>query len=160
MRVIRLSTALLLAAVVTIGLVSVPQWQKLHTAHERAEDRAAAIAVARQEVKDLTTLSPSTLDPTLKRLTSRLTGTFARQFDAFYSTFASVVREQKVTSRGSVQSVGLASLSDTKAVALVAARAVVTSTESKQDVRRAYRFEVTLSKRGSVWLISGMRFVS
>ena len=38
----------------------------------------------RQEVKDLTTLSPSTLDPTLKRLTSRLTGTFARQFDAFY----------------------------------------------------------------------------
>ena len=86
MKVIRLSTALLLLAVVTIGLVSIPQWQKLHDANERADDRSAAMAVATQEVRDLTTLSPTTLDPTLERLKKRLTGTFARQFDAFYST--------------------------------------------------------------------------
>lgn len=160
MTVIRLSTALLLLAAVTVGLVSVPQWRDLHSANERADDRAAAMAVAEQEVKDLTTLSPTTLDPTLKRLKTRLTGDFARQFDAFYSTFASVVREQKVTSRGSVQSVALSSLSGRKAVALVAARAVVTSTASKRKLQRAYRLEVTLAKRDSGWLISGMRFVS
>ncbi len=130
MKVIRLSTALLLLAVVTIGLVSIPQWQKLHEARERADDRAAAMTVAKQEVKDLTTLSPATLDPTLERLKSRLTGTFARQFGAFYSTIASVVSEQKVTSRGSVQSVALSALTERRAVALVAARAVVTSKES------------------------------
>ncbi|HKY58901.1 MAG TPA: hypothetical protein VJL80_12750 [Aeromicrobium sp.] len=160
MRTIRLSTALLLVAVVTIGLVSIPQWQNLHAAKVRADDRAAARTVAELEVKDLTTLSPATLDPTLKRLKKRLTGTFARQFDAFYATFASVVSQQKVTSRGSVQSVALASLTERKAVALVAARAVVSSTETKRDLHRAYRFEVTLTKRGDVWLISGMRFVS
>ena len=160
MTTIRLSTALLLVAVVTIGLVSIPQWQNLHAATVRADDRAAARTVAELEVKDLTTLSPATLDPTLKRLKKRLTGTFARQFDAFYATFASVVSQQKVTSRGSVQSVALASLTERKAVALVAARAVVSSTEAKRDLHRAYRFEVTLTKRGDAWLISGMRFVS
>lgn len=160
MKVIRLSTALLLLAVVTISLVSIPQWQKLHDANERADDRSAAMAVATQEVRDLTTLSPTTLDPTLERLKKRLTGTFARQFDAFYSTFASVVSEQKVTSRGSVQSVALSALTERRAVALVAARAVVTSKESKREIQRAYRFEVSLSKRGDTWLISGMRFVS
>lgn len=160
MKVIRLSTALLLLAVVTIGLVSIPQWQKLHDANERADDRSAAMALATQEVRDLTTLSPTTLDPTLERLKKRLTGTFARQFDAFYSTFASVVSEQKVTSRGSVQSVALSALTERRAVALVAARAVVTSKESKREIQRAYRFEVSLSKRGDTWLISGMRFVS
>jgi Mce-associated membrane protein len=160
MTVIRLSTALRLLAAVTVGLISVPQWRDLHAANERADDRAAAMAVAEQEVKDLTTLSPTTLDPTLERLKTRLTGGFARQFDAFYSTFASVVREQKVTSRGSVQSVALSSLSGRKAVALVAARAVVTSTASKRKLQRAYRLELTLAKRDSGWLISGMRFVS
>ncbi len=160
MTVIRLSTALLLLAVLTIGLVSVPQWSKLHEANGRADDRAAAMAVAKQEVRDLTTLSPTKLDPTLERLKKRLTGTFARQFDAFYSTFASVVSEQKVTSRGSVQSVALSSLSERAAVALVAARAEVTSKESKREIQRAYRFEISLTKRGDSWLISGMRFVS
>ena len=160
MKVIRLSTALLLLAVVTIGLVSVPQWQKLHEANEREDDRAAAVAVAKQEVKDLTTLSPATLDPTLERLKGRLTGTFAQQFSAFYSTFASVVSEQKVTSRGSVQSVALSALTESRAVALVAARAVVTSKENKREIQRAYRLEVSLTKRGDTWLISGMRFVA
>lgn len=157
---LRLSTALLMLAAVAIGLLGIPQGQRVHEANERADDRAAALAVARSEVSELTTLSPTTLDATLKRLEKRLTGSFARQFEAFYATFASVVRQQKVQSRGSVQSVGLASLTERKAVALVAARAVVTSKEQKRDVRRAYRFEVSLSKRGSTWLISGMRFVS
>lgn len=160
MTTIRLSTALLLLATVTVGLVGVPQWRDLHAANIRAEDRAAAMAVAKLEVEDLTTLSPTTLDQTLKRLKSRLTGSFAGQFDAFYSTFASVVREQKVTSRGSVQSVALSSLSGRTAVALVAARAAVTSKASKRKLQRAYRLEVTLTKRESGWLISGMRFVS
>jgi Mce-associated membrane protein len=160
MTTIRLSTALLLLATVTVGLVSIPPWRDLHAATERADDRAAAMAVAKVEVKDLTTLSPTTLDPTLERLKTRLTGPFARQFDAFYSTFASVVREQKVTSRGSVQSVALSSLGERKAVALVAARAVVTSTENRRKLQRAYRFEVSLTKKDSAWLISGMRFVS
>jgi hypothetical protein len=160
MSVIRLSTALLLLAVVTVGIVSIPQSQTLHEANVRADDRRQAMGVAELEVKDLTTLSPKTLDAALERLKKRLTGTFARQFEAFYSTFASVVREQQVTSRGSVQSVGLASLTERKAVALVAARAVVSSKDQNRDVQRAYRFEVSLSKRGSVWQISGMRFVS
>lgn len=157
---IRLSTALMLLAVVTIGLVSVPQWRNLHEANVRADDRAAAMGVAELEIKDLTTLSPKTLDATLERLKKRLTGAFAQQFEAFYSTFASVVSEQKVTSRGSVQSVGLVSLTERKAVTLVAARAVVTSKDQKRDVHRAYRFEVSLTKRGSLWLVSGLRFVS
>lgn len=157
---VRLSTALLLIAVVAIGLVGIPQWHRVHEANERADDRRAVLAVSKAEVTELTTLSPATLDATLKRLKSRLTGSFARQFEAFYSTFASVVRQQKVTSRGSVQSVALTSLTERKAVTLVAARAAVTSKEQKRDVRRAYRFEVSLSKRGSTWLISGMRFVS
>lgn len=160
MRTIRLTTALLLLAVVGVGIVDFQQWKDVHAAGQRADDRTAAAAVARAEVVDLTTLSPSTLDAQLKRLQSRLTGSFAQQFQAFYSTFASVVREQKVTSRGAVQSVGLSSLTARRAVALVAARAVITSTAQKGDVRRAYRFEVTLNKRGDDWLISGMRFVS
>lgn len=153
-------TVLLLVALVAVGFVGVPQWRDLRAAQVRTADRTDVLTVAKLEVADLTTLSQSTLDSQLKRLQGRLTGTFARQFEAFYSTFASVVREQKVTSRGSVQSAAVSSLTDTKAVALVAARATVTSKEQKRKLDRAYRFEVSLSKRGSVWLISGMRFVS
>lgn len=157
---LKLPTTLLLLAVLAVGFLAVPQWRDLHAANVRADDRADALAVAELEVTDLTTLSPSNLDAQLVRLKRRLTGSFARQFEAFYATFASVVKEQKVTSRGSVQSVALASLSEKKAVALVAARAVVDSKDQKNNLDRAYRFEVTLAKRGSLWLISGMGFVS
>jgi hypothetical protein len=157
---LRLPTTLLLLVVVSVAFLGVPQWRHLHTAQQRAHDRADAVSVANREVVDLITLSPSTLDAQLVRLKGRLAGSFARQFEAFYATFASVVKEQKVTSRGSVQSVGLASLTERKAVALVAARAVVVSKGQKRNLDRAYRFEVTLAKRGSLWLISGMRFVS
>lgn len=157
---LKLPTTLLLLAVVSVAFVGVPQWRHLHAAQQRVHDRADAISVAKLEVDDLTTLSPSTLDAQLVQLKGRLTGSFARQFEAFYATFASVVKEQKVTSRGSVQSVGLASLTEKNAVALVAARAVVASKGQKSNLDRAYRFEVTLAKRGSLWLVSGMRFVS
>ncbi len=160
MSALRLPTVILLVAVVFVGFVGVPQWRHLHAAHQRADDRIDALSVAKLEVTDLTTLNPSNLDAQLERLKERLTGTFASQFEAFYSTFASVVSRQKVTSRGSIQSVALASLTDRKAVALVAARAVVISKGQKHNIDRAYRFEVSLSKRGSLWLISGMRFVS
>ena len=157
---IRLSTAILLLAAVSVWLVGIPDWQDLHRAHVRTDDRAAALGVATLEVTDLTTLSPKTLDATLEKLKGRLTGAFRQQFQAFYSTFASVISEQQVTSRGSVQSAALSSLSDRRAVALVAARAVISSTKQKQDLHRAYRFEVTLTKHGSQWLVSGMKFVS
>jgi Mce-associated membrane protein len=160
MTALRLPTVLLLLAVVSVGFIGIPQWRHLHAAHERADDRADALSVAKLEVTDLTTLNPSNLDAQLQRLKGRLTGTFARQFEAFYSTFASVVTKDRVTSRGSVQSVAISSLTERKAVALVAARAVVSSKEQKRDLNRAYRFEVSLSKRGELWLISGMRFVS
>jgi Mce-associated membrane protein len=157
---LKLPTILLLLAVVSVAFVGVPQWRHLDAAQQRADDRADAIAVAKLEVAELTTLSPSTLDTQLKQLRGRLTGAFARQFEAFYATFASVVKKERVASRGSVQSVALASLTEHKAVALVAARAVVTSKGQKSNLDRAYRFEVSLSKHGSLWLISGMRFVS
>lgn len=160
MTALRLPTVLLLLAVVSVGFIGIPQWRHLHAAHERADDRADALSVAKLEVTDLTTLNPSNLDAQLQRLKGRLTGTFARQFEAFYSTFASVVTNDRVTSRGSVQSVAISSLTGRKAVALVAARAVVSSKEQKRDLNRAYRFEVSLSKHGELWLISGMRFVS
>jgi hypothetical protein len=157
---VRISTAVLAVVLVAIGFVLVPQWQDLQDARQRTDDRHAALVVARTEVQELTTLSPTTLDAALKRLNGRLTGSFSQQFQAMFSTFATVVKKQQVTSRGSIQSAGLTSLTNQRAVALVAARAVVSNPAHKSGVRRNYRFEVSLTHRGSRWLVSGMRFVS
>lgn len=157
---VRLSTTAFLVAVVALGFLIVPQWRDLNDAHQRRDDRETALSVATAEVAELTTLSPDTLDKQLKSLNGRLTESFSQQFQAMYSTFASVVSKEKVTSKGSIQSAGLVSSTDRRAVALVAARAVVTSPENEKGVNRAYRFEVSLTKQDSGWLVSGMRFVS
>lgn len=157
---IRLTTALLLIAVVLVGGFGVLKWQDLREAQDRVEDRAAALAVAKQEVLELTTLSPQTLDSTLESLNSRLTEEFSRQFEAFYATFASVIRKDQVASTGSIQSAAVVSADERQVVALVAARAEVTSKGQKSDIQRAYRFQLTMQKQGGDWLISQMRFVS
>lgn len=157
---LRISTVVLLVAVVLVGFFLVPQWQDLREARQQADDHVIALDVATAQVTELTTLDTHNLDDRLQSLNGRLTEEFSQQFQAMYSTFASVVNENEVSSVGSVLSAGLVSSTNSEAVVIVAARAEVTSPEQEEATQRSYRFEVTLVKQGSQWLISEMRFVA
>lgn len=160
---VRLSTALLIVVstvvALAVGYFAFTHWQEFAEARERAADRETTLELAITEVTELTTLNAENLDDRLESLNSRLTGEFSQQFQAMYSTFASVVHEYGVSSDGTVHSAGLVSLGQDEAVVIVAVQAEVTGPE-QEAAERSYRFEVAMVKQDSAWLISEMSFVS
>lgn len=123
------------------------------------DDRAAAIEVASDQVLDLTTLDSASVNAKLEAMGSRVTGDFKEQFDGFSKTFASVIKEQKVSATGEIKSAAIAKYSSGSAEVLIASSAKVSSSKEATPASRDYRMRVTLDKVDGVWLVSGMEFV-
>lgn len=145
-------TLVLLAVTVLLGL------QARQDAAE-ADRRDTAIAVARERVLQLTTLSYTDIDHQLEVLLDGTTGEFRRQFQGTLGTFAQVVRQGKVEATGEIAEAGVVRIDDDTARVLVAATAMVRNTESKKTQPRQYRLAVDLQRDGGTWLVSGMEFV-
>lgn len=125
----------------------------------RADDRRdEAVAVAREQVLDLTTMDSSTVEQKLDTLGDRLSGDFKRQFEGFAGTFAGAVTKDKVQATGEITGAALAEYDDGSATVIVASTAQVRAGK-KQPVERHWRFKVLLDRSDDEWLISGMEFV-
>lgn len=147
-----LVTALAVAAAVWQGTL----WFQDHRYDDRRE---AAIAVAEDQVLDLTTLDTKTVDAKLKAMGERLGGDFKRQFDGFSETFAQAVTADKISAAGQVRSVAVSSYDDDKASVLVATTVQVSDGDKKEATQRDYRMRVLLDRDGDAWLVTGMEFV-
>lgn len=147
----------LLVAAIALPLLV---WQAWVFIDNRREDsrRHEALAVARSQIEDLTTMDAKTAKETIKRMSGRLSGDFERQFNAFSAAFAKGIAEGKISSRGSVRAAALSSYDDTKASALVATSAEVTVGKQK-PVERHWRLKVDLAHGKDAWQITGMEFV-
>jgi Mce-associated membrane protein len=148
-----LGAAFVLAAALLVwqGLV----WFDDARADDRRDD---AVAVAKEQVLDLTTMDSSTVEQKLDTLGERLSGDFKRQFEGFAETFADAVTKDEVQATGEITGAALSEYDEHSATVIVASTAQVQAGK-KQPVERHWRFKVLLDRSDDEWLISGMEFV-
>jgi Mce-associated membrane protein len=125
----------------------------------KAQDRADAVAAARQVAANFSTLDYRTFDRDIARVTAEATGSFRSDFAAQAAQIKQVVVADKSVSNGSVGSVALVSSSSTSARALVVLDASVTNTSATTPTARHYRVQLDLTKVHGRWLASQLEFV-
>ncbi|WP_182379317.1 hypothetical protein [Nocardioides sp. WS12] len=146
-----------------VGLIAaaVLAWQAVVWFGDRQDEdrRDEAIAVARAQVLDLTTLDSETIDAKLDAMGKRLSGAFKRQFEGFAQTFSDVVNDDKIRATGELKSVAVDQYDGEAASILVATSAEVTHGDAKRATTKDYRMKVDLEHKDAGWLITGMEFV-
>lgn len=124
------------------------------------DERAAAMAAARQEAVNLTTLGYATARHDVDRILAGATGGLRAKFETERAKLGSVLAQDRSTSRGHVVSAGLVHLSGDTAQVVVAADATVTTGtgSGQRSVLKHYRMVVRLQKVSGQWLASDVAF--
>ncbi|MFY1671166.1 hypothetical protein ACN27G_14510 [Plantactinospora sp. WMMB334] len=158
----RRGTTIALAAALTValalaGVVGSQWWQ------DRAVERAhaQALAAARQTTVNFVSISASSVDGDLQRITAGATGEFREEFLRGQAKVRSAVLENKVESTGTVLRAALLSGDRRHAVVLVAMDATVKNVNAPEGRPAHYRIQVDLTRDGDsdTWLVSRLQFV-
>ncbi|AVT29037.1 hypothetical protein C6361_05495 [Plantactinospora sp. BC1] len=149
--------AALCAALALAGVFGYRWWE------ERAVERAhgQALAAARQTTVNFVSVSASSVDTDLQRITAGATGEFKEEFVRGQAKVREAVLENKVESRGTVLRAGLLSGDRRHAVVLVAMDATVKNVNAPDGRPAHYRIQVDLTRDGDsdTWLVSRLQFV-
>lgn len=147
--------------VVVLAVLGVLQALSIRNHDDLEDSRRGAVDAASNEVSALLTVSAKNSAKNLKTLLAGATAGFHDQLEQQANTFKQALTQGKVTSEGSIASVGLVSLNDAgkSAVVAVAARATVKNATSPEGDQRNYRLTVTVEHVDGRWLVSGLRFV-
>lgn len=150
-----------LRLLVVLALAGLLVWQALVLRTDRRDDDrlADAVAVAKAQVLDITTLDSDTVDAKLQAMSERTSGDFKDQVTAIAETFIKIVREKKIKVVGRIDGAGASSSSGRDATVLVASTAIVTESGKATPTTRTYRIRVNLARSGGAWKINGMEFV-
>ncbi len=129
----------------------------------RDDARQAALAAARQEAVDLTTLSYETARRDVDRILAGSTGPLHEKFAAQRDRLPSVLAQDRSSSTGTVLSAALVRLSDDggRARVLVAADAAVTTNPpdgERQSTVKHYRMVMRLVLVDGHWLARAVAF--
>jgi Mce-associated membrane protein len=125
----------------------------------RGADRSAAVAAARQETLNLTTISFRTADQDVQRMLDGATGAFRAQFDQRAKPFLDTVRQAHVESTGSITEAGVESATAEAVTVLVAATAQVSNTAGPGGTPRDYRLRLVVRHESGRWLVADVSFV-
>ncbi|MEV1290427.1 hypothetical protein [Micromonospora sp. NPDC049679] len=130
---------------------------------DRSLDAAhqAALAAAKQTTVNFVSVSASSVDRDLQRISAGATGEFREQFTRGGPQVRAAVVENKVESRGSVLRAGLVSGDRRSAVVLVAIDATVKNVNAPDGRASHYRIQVDMARdgRSGKWLVSRLQFV-
>ncbi len=160
--VLGMSTLLTSAAAVAIcGLLGASGWMLWHHHSVQAERQrsAAYSAAARQGVINLTSLDFNKAKEGVQRVLDSATGEFRDDFQRRADDFASVVKDSKAVTEGSVTATAVESMGRDSAVVLVMANERVTNSAGAKDDPRAFRFRVSVVRDGDQLKISKVEFV-
>ena len=161
-RVSRLYWALTAAAVIAIcALLGASGWMAWHH-HNVLKERqrsAAFITTARQGVINLTSLDFNKAKEDVQRVLDIATGEFRDDFQRRADDFASVVKDSKAVTEGSVAAAAVESMNDDSAVVLVLANERVTNLAGAKDQPRTFRFRVSVVHDGDELKVSKVEFV-
>ncbi|MBV8860680.1 MAG: hypothetical protein JO259_02310 [Mycobacterium sp.] len=162
LRVPGLSRVLPAAAIVTIcGLLGVNGWMLWHhhDVLQKRQESAAFVAAARQGVVNLTSLDFNKAKEDVQRILDSSTGEFRDDFARRADDFASVVKDSKAVTQGSVAASAVESISKDSAVVLILGNERVTNLAGAKDEPRAFRFRVSVARDGDQLKISKIEFV-
>ncbi|MBF9129628.1 hypothetical protein I0C86_11730 [Plantactinospora sp. S1510] len=152
--------ALAAALCVTLALAGFLGYQRYQDrAVEQA--RAQALAAARQTTVNFVSVSASSVDSDLQRITAGAAGEFKEEFTRGQAQVRAAVIENKVESTGTVLRAGLVSGDLRAAVALVAVDATVKNVHAPDGRAAHYRIQVDLTRDrdSGAWLVSRLQFV-
>jgi Mce-associated membrane protein len=150
----------LLAALLALGALLVAKARD----HARLDDaRNAALAAARSEAVNLTTIRYTSAAADLDRILAGATGKLHAQFDSERAQFPAVLQRQQSESEGSVLSAAVVSCSDSAGTAqvVVATDANVSTASAagkRQTVLKHYRMVMHLTRADGRWLVSDVAF--
>jgi Mce-associated membrane protein len=156
-----LTTALLLVALVaglTVAGVFGYRWNQgrtLDAAHQQA------LAAAKQTTVNFVSVSASSVDRDLQRITAGATGEFKDEFQRGEAQVRAAIVANKVESKGSVLRAALVSGDRRSAVALVAVDATVKNSKVPEGRASHYRIQVDVTRDpdSGAWLVSRLQFV-
>ena len=130
-----------------------------HRALEERQRSAAFVATAKQGVINLTSFDFNKAKEDVQRVIDSSTGEFRDDFAKRAGDFASVVKDSKAVTQGSVSATAVESMSKDSAVVLVLANERVTNLAGAKDEPRAFRFRVSVVRVGDQLKISKVEFV-
>jgi Mce-associated membrane protein len=158
----RFSSGLTAAAIVAIcALLGASGWMlwQHHTVLAEQQRSADFIAAAKQEVINLTSLDFNNAKEGVQRILDNSTGVFRDDFQRRADDFASVVKDSKAVTHGSVVAAAVESMSKDSAVVLALANERITNLAGAKDDPRAFRFRVSVVREGDQLKISKVEFV-
>jgi Mce-associated membrane protein len=158
----RLSNLLTVAAIVAVFfLLGASGWMlwKHHSIQAEKQQSAAYVAAAKQGVINLTSLDFNHAKEDVQRVLDSATGEFRDEFQRRADDFASVVKDSKAVTQGSVAAAAVESTTKDSAVVLVLANERITNVAGAKDDPRAFRFRVTVSRDGGQLKISKVEYV-
>lgn len=158
----RLGMPVAVATVVVIcALLGASGWMLWHhhTVVAERQRSAAYIAAARQGVINLTSLDFNNAQRDVQRVLDSATGEFKDDFQRRADDFASVVKDSKAVTQGTIGATAVESMNKDSAVVLVLGNERITNLAGAKDDPRAFRFRVSVVREGDQLKISKVEFV-
>lgn len=150
-----------LTLIVTVGLLILSGLMIWH--HNQAEHRqqlaAEYTAAARQTVVTLMSLDFNHAQDAVKNILDNSTGEFREDFEAQSKDFVKLAQDAKVVTEAKVTAAAVDTMSDDKAVVLVAVNTQVTNTTGANKQPRPWRVAVDMVREGDQIKLSKVEFV-
>lgn len=150
-----------LTLIVIAGLLAASGWMIWH--HRQAQHReqltAEYTAAARQTVVTLMSLDFNHAQDAVKNILDNSTGEFREDFEAQSKDFVKLAQDAKVVTEANVTGAAVDSMSDDKAVVLVAVNTKVTNTTGANQQPRPWRVAVDMVREGDQIKLSKVEFV-
>jgi type II secretory pathway pseudopilin PulG len=119
--------------------------------------RTGALKAAESYAVDFGSYDYAHLDADFRRVTAHLTPSFAKKYASVSSGLRSVIQQYHGRSSAVVQGAAIASITTSKAVALVFLDQTVTTTQSKTPRIDRNRMQMSMQRKpGGSWLISDL----
>lgn len=132
---------------------------KLRELDQRQDARLAAVAAARQEALNLTSIDTRDIDADLKAVLDGATGGFKTDFAQRSADLRRVLTENNVIAEGNVLEAALVRADDATATVLVVVDSTVKNKAAPKGRANTYRMQLDLEKRDGRWLTSTLQFV-
>jgi Mce-associated membrane protein len=157
------TVALVLATLLTMGLLSLTGfmvWQ--HREHTEQRQRAAEYAAAaRQGVINLMSIDYATAQDSVQRVLDGSTGKFRANFADTAEDFVKALKDEKITTKATVNDAAVESMTADSAVVMVSATSRREGPQAPKDQQqpRLWRVVLTLERDGDQIKMSGVEFV-
>lgn len=129
-----------------------------HASHASGQDseRTRVASLAGQYAVDFTSVDYRHLQADFVAASKNATPQFAKRYLATVQVFVPIYTKGQVVQTTSVERAGVASLTRTQAVVLVALKGVATNTRTKLGTQQLFRMQMSLTKMGKRWLTSNV----